>query len=357
VPALWFDLYVTAEGEVLFIGCYTPETGGEGAGITAVRRDSGTGALTPLGIAARTPSPSFLTWHPTLPVLYATNELVEGAVSAWAVDGASLSPLGTGETGGAHPCHLAVTPDGRHLVTTNYTSGSVAVHRLDGTGALGERTDLLVHDGAGPDPKRQERAHAHMVSPNPGGGAILVVDLGTDAVYRYELEHATGRLVPLAPRVRTHAGSGPRHLARHPDGRRAYLVGELDASVTAYELDGASGVLHERARVTASERPDAQPSEIAVRPDGRYVYVAVRGADTISVIALDGPAPAYVTEVPTGGHWPRHFAIIGEHLYVANERSHSVVAFRLNEDSGVPEEPGIVTPLSSPTCVLPAKSF
>jgi 6-phosphogluconolactonase len=109
--------------------------------------------------------------------------------------------------------------------------------------------------------------------------------------------------------------------------------------------------------VTASEHPDAQPSEIAVRPDGRYLYVAIRGADTISVIALDGPAPAYVTEVPTGGHWPRHFAIIGEHLYVANERSHSVVAFRLNEDSGVPEEPGIVTPLSSPTCVLPAKSF
>jgi 6-phosphogluconolactonase (cycloisomerase 2 family) len=134
-------------------------------------------------------------------------------------------------------------------------------------------------------------------------------------------------------------------------------VGELDASVTAYELDGAGGVLHERARVTASEHPEAQPSEIAVRPDGRYLYVAIRGADTIAVISLEESTPRYVTEVPAGGHWPRHFAIIGEHLYVANERSHTVVAFHLNGDSGVPEEPGVATELPSATCVLPAKSF
>lgn len=94
---------------LLFIGCYTPEMGGQGEGITAVRRDPDTGALTPIGVAARTPSPSFLAWHPTLPVLYAVNELPEGQVSAFAVDGAALTPLGSSGTGGAHPCHLAAT--------------------------------------------------------------------------------------------------------------------------------------------------------------------------------------------------------------------------------------------------------
>jgi 6-phosphogluconolactonase len=342
---------------LLYIGSYTPEMGGEGAGITAVRRDPATGRLESLGVVARTPSPSFLAWHPTLPVLYATNELDEGTVSAWAVTGETeFRPLGSGSTGGVHPCHLAVAPGGRYLVSTNYTSGSVAVHRLGEDGALGERTDLLVHDGAGPDPQRQERAHAHMASPNPGGGAILVVDLGTDAVYRYDLEAATGRLVPLGPRIQVHAGSGPRHLARHPDGRRAYLVGELDATVTAYDIDGAAGVLHERGRVSSTRLAGGQPSEISVRADGRFLYVANRGPDTISVFSLDGDAPSYLAEVATGGRWPRHFALVAEHLYVANERSHTVVGFRVDPDSGVPHEPGNALEMPSPTCVLPAKS-
>ncbi|MFC0532290.1 lactonase family protein [Phytohabitans kaempferiae] len=343
---------------LLYIGCYTPEMGGEGAGITAVRRDPATGRLDSLGVVAHTLSPSFLAWHPTLPVLYAVSEVDEGGVSAWAVAGETdLRPLGSGSTGGAHPCHLAVAPGGRYLVSANYSSGSVAVHRLGDDGALGERTDLLVHEGAGPDPKRQERAHAHMVSPDPGGGPILVVDLGTDAVYRYELEAATGRLVPAGPRIQVHAGSGPRHIARHPDGRHAYLVGELDATVTAYDLDGASGVLRERGRVATSRLSGAQPSEVAVRPDGRFLYVANRGTDTISTFSLDGDLPAHLAEVATGGQWPRHFAAVGEHLYVANERSHAVVGFHLDRDSGIPQEPGSALQLPSPTCVLPAKSL
>ena len=343
---------------LLFIGCYTPDSGGKGAGITAVRRDPATGRLDSLGLVASTPSPSFLAWHPTLPVLYATNELEEGGVSAWAVRGETeLSPLGSASTGGAHPCHLVVAPGGRYLVSTNYTSGSVAVHRLGDDGALGERTDLLAHEGTGPDPERQERAHAHMASPNPGGGAILVIDLGTDAVYRYELDATTGRLVPLGPRTQVHPGMGPRHIARHPDGRRAYLVGELDATVTAYEIDGAAGVLHERGRVATTRLTGAQPSEIAVGADGRVLYVANRGTDTVSVFSLDGGVPAYLAEVATGGQWPRHFALVGEHLYVANERSHTVVGFHLDADSGVPQEPGAALDLPSPTCVLPAKSL
>lgn len=353
--AVWLDQSVTG---LLYIGCYTAEMGGEGTGITAVRRDPATGRLDSLGVVAPTQSPSFLAWHPTLPVLYSTSEVEEGEVHAWAVDGETdLRPLGTGSTGGVHPCHLVVAPGGRYLLSTNYTSGSVAVHRLGDDGALGERTDLLVHDGSGPNPERQERAHAHMASPNPGGGAILVIDLGTDAVYRYELEAATGRLVPLGPRIQVHAGSGPRHIARHPDGRRAYLVGELDAMVTAYEIDGAAGVLRERGRMATTRLTGAQPSEIAVRPDGRFLYVANRGPDTVSVFSLADDALAYLAEVPTGGEWPRHFAVVGEHLYVANQRSHAVVGFHLDRDSGVPQEPGRVLELPSPTCILPAKSL
>ncbi|MFI6824949.1 lactonase family protein [Micromonospora sp. NPDC050187] len=344
---------MTDQGDVVHIGGYTRESDGKGDGIVAARRDPETGALTPLGTVAVTASPSFLVRHPTLPVLYAANELPEGQVSAWRIgpDG-DLAPLGTGDTGGAEPCHLAVTPDGCHLVAANYGGGSVAVFPLDGAGVPAGRSDLVVHSGHGPDPQRQETAHAHMVSPDPDGGPIYVVDLGTDSVYRYDLDAATGRLVPRAPRVRTHAGTGPRHLTRHPDGRRVYLVGELDGTVTALERN-AEGALHQRGRVPASGRTGhVQPSEVAVGPQGRFLYVANRGVGTLAVFAIDGELPELVAEVDTGGEWPRHFAWSGRDLYVADQRADMVRAFRVDPATGVPEPAGEPVPVPSPSCVL-----
>lgn len=352
MPAEGLD--VSGQGEIVHIGGYTAQSGGRGSGIVAARRDPATGALTPLGTVAFTPSPSFLVRHPTQPVLYAVNELTDGEISAWRVgpDGA-LDPLGSQSTGGAEPCHLAVLPDGAHLVAANYGGGSVAVFPLDPQGSPGERTDLVVHEGHGPDPERQEWAHTHMVSPGSGRGPLLAVDLGTDSVYRYDLDGASGRLVPRRPRIRTAPGTGPRHLARHPDGRRCYLVGELDASVVAYELTD-DGALHQRGRVEASERTGhVQPSEVAVAPDGRFLYVANRGVGTLAVFTLAGELPELVAEVDTGGEWPRHFALVGDHLYVADERADMVRVFRRDADTGVPAPVGEPVLVPSPTCVLP----
>ncbi|NBE80421.1 lactonase family protein [Micromonospora rubida] len=344
---------MTGQQTIVHLGGYTAASGGRGDGIAAARRDPGTGALTPLGTVAVTPSPSFLARHPVLPVLYAVNELAEGEVSAFRAgpDG-DLTPLGVQGTGGAEPCHLAVTPDGGHLVVANYGGGSVAVLPLDPQGVPGERSDLVVHSGHGPDPQRQERAHCHMVSPAPDAGPLLAVDLGTDSVYRYDLDAASGRLLPRAPRVHTAAGSGPRHLARHPDGRRCWLAGELDGTVTAYELT-PDGALHQRGRVDASTRAGhVQPSEIMVGADGRFLYVGNRGPGTVSVFALAGELPELVAEVETGGEWPRHIVLAGWHLYVADERADMVRVFQVDPATGVPTPVGEPVPVPSPTCVL-----
>ncbi|HEY8534592.1 MAG TPA: lactonase family protein [Micromonospora sp.] len=344
------------DGRIVHIGCYTPaSSGGRGEGIVAARRDPETGRLELRGVVATTPSPSFLIRHPTLPVLYATNEVRDGRVSAWAVgDDGALAPLGEVSTGGADPCHAAVLPGEGYLVAANYTGGSLAVHPLDpASGAVLERTELIGHHGRGIDPERQEGPHPHMISPDPSGDSLLAVDLGTDAVYRYTLDAAAGRLVPDGGPAWRRAGAGPRHLARHPDGKRCYVVGELDATVTACEI-GEDGALREVGAVpTTTHRGHVQPSEIAVRADGRFLYVANRGPDTIAVFSVDDPLPRYVGEVSTGGRWPRHFAIIDDYLYVANERSHSVGIFRLHPENGLPISLGDPVDTPSPTCIAP----
>lgn len=337
--------------ELVFVGCYTEDSGGAGEGVVTFRRDPATGALERVGAVARTPSPSFLAAHPRRPVLYAVNELDAGSVSSWAVaaDG-RLSPLATRSTGGQHPCHLAVTADGRQLLAANYGSGSVAVFPLDDTGVPGERVDLLGLHGSGPDPDRQGGPHAHMVAPDPFGADVLVVDLGADRVGQCRLD-AAGRLSPRAETA-VAPGTGPRHLARHPDGA-LLLVGELNASLTWLRPDRGDGRLRAEGAAETSGGPGpVYPSEVVIGADGRFVYVANRGPDTVATFAWRADTAVLVAETPCGGRWPRHVALLGDHLYVANERSHSVTALKVDRDSGVPSPAGTPIPTPSPTCVL-----
>lgn len=336
--------------ELVYVGGYTGESGGRGEGITLLRRDPATGELSGAGLAARTPSPSFLSRHPVLPVLYAANELEAGTVSAFAAgpDG-TLTLLGSAGTGGEHPCHVAVTPDGRHLFAANYTSGSVSVHPLDAEGRPGERTDLVALEGQGPDPERQKGPHAHMVSPD-ATGHVLIADLGSDRVWRARLDPLSGRLLDLSAAIVAAPGFGPRHLLRTPDGA-VLVAGELSAELS-WHRPGPGGL--ERAGVVpaTSATGEAYPSEVTAGPDGRFVYLATRGPDTVTVFGWDGERATRLGETPTGGVWPRHLTVAGDHLYVANERSHNVTIFHIDAAGGLLRDQRAPIAVPSPTCVL-----
>jgi len=330
----------------LLIGCYTKGAGGEGDGLSLVHRDTRAGALGPISTVVSTPAPSFVVTHKALPVLYAVNELPEGHVSAFGIaPGGDITPLGSWSTGGSFPCHLCVDEAARHLVVANYGSGSVASLVLDEDGVPVRRSGHVQHSGSSEHPQRQEGPHAHQVVPTEDG--ILAVDLGVDTVFRYRLDGA-GALGDPDVAVRLRPGTGPRGLVRDGFGV-LHVVGELDATVTSFARRGADW--HELGQIASTAAGEASPSEIAVSPDGRHLYVANRGPDTLAVFALSGGVPAFVGEVPTGGAWPRHFAFVGDLLYVANERSHTVVAFRVDPATGMPTPTGDVLATPSPTCI------
>jgi 6-phosphogluconolactonase len=316
----------------LLIGGYSGDKGA-GRGITVLEDDH---------VVATIPadSPSWLTRHPSLPVLYAVAETDEGHVRAWRLaDGAPAQPLGTGETGGAEPAHLTVDPSGRFLITANYSGGSISVHRLGPDGSIGERTDLVQHDRRGHHP-RQDAAHPHMVRAT-ADNALLVTDLGGDAIYRYRLT-SEGKLTADGI-AHTPPGSGPRHVL--PVADHYYVTAELSSEVLVYDRDwrllGA---------VPASTSPDPnQPSELVT--DGRYLYVANRGPNTVAVFDIGSQPPRYLTEVPTGD-WPRHIALDGQALYVANERSHEVTRMQIDPATGIPAHRRTIE-VPSPTLVLP----
>lgn len=339
---------------LVYLGSYTPDSSapGTGTGITVYRQDPVSGELDPAGDATPVSGPSFLAWHPTGRFLYAVTERRDGSVNAYAVDGAALRPLGARPTGGVDPCHLSVDPTGRYLVTANYGSGSVTVHPIATDGSLGDRVDLVQHKGSGPVTDRQEGPHAHQARFDPAGRYVLVNDLGADTITAYRLE---GGKLAEAARTALPPGTGPRHLA-FGAGDRVYLAGELSSTVTALSYDAASGALTVlgAARTTEHEG-DNFPSEIATSADGRYVYVANRGANTVGVLAAEPAGVRLVGEVATGGDWPRHLVLLGDFLYVANQNSDGVGIFRVDGDTGVPEPAGALA-VPSPACLLASLS-
>jgi 6-phosphogluconolactonase len=326
---------------LIYVGSQPPEPDDEGAGISAFAVDGG-GALRRLADPVAAPAPSFLAAHPHAPVLYAASTVDDGAILAFTVVGpGSLRPLSRQPSGGSQPIHLAVSPDGSHLLCANWGSGSVAVLPLGEDGRLDPPSHVVERDAT---------AYAHHVSLR--GAEVTVVFLGANGLHGYRLQ-PPGRLEPTwtAP---AQPRAGPRHLVVHPSGRR-YVADELASTLSTYVPDPATGGLRRLHSQPATLVEPAGPnhlSEIAVSPDGRFVYVASRGNDTISTFAVDREVPVLVDEVPTGGAFPRHFALSGAWLYVANERSHSVTALRL--DDGLPRPTGLQVQTPSPTCILPA---
>jgi 6-phosphogluconolactonase len=338
---------------LVYIGSYTPDSsgGGRGTGISVFRQDPASGSLTPAGPDTPVSGPSFLAWHPSGQYLYATNERPDGAVTAFAVDDdGGLRALGSSSTGGADPCHLSVDPTGSHLVTANYSSGSVSIHPIGPDGTLGERTDLVRHEGTGPDPERQEGPHAHYARFDPAGSYVLVNDLGTDRIHAYRI--VDGKLVS-GPVTDLPAGTGPRHLVFGADNR-VYVTGELDSTVSTFDYQPETGGLTLVDRVSSTGREAEEPnypSEIVRSADSRYVYVANRGRNTVATFGTGSDGLHLLGEVHTGGDWPRHLMLLGDHLYVANQNSHTVGVFGLDPQTGLPAPVGTVA-VPSPACLL-----
>src|SRR4051794_29900533 len=122
----------------VYTGTYTRPQ--KSKGIYAWRFQPATGQLTPLGLAAETPNPSFLAVHPNQRFLYAVNEENAGKVTAFAIDEASakLKQLNQVSTKGGGPCHLTTDRSGKWLYVANYNSGSVAAFPIHDDGSLGE---------------------------------------------------------------------------------------------------------------------------------------------------------------------------------------------------------------------------
>jgi 6-phosphogluconolactonase len=343
---------------LVFVGTYTTKT--ESKGIYSFDFDADTGKLTPKGIAVETPDPSWVVVHPSGKYAYAANESGKtSAVTAFALDAKSgkLTQLNQMPALGEDPCHMSFDKTGKYLLVANYSSGTVAVFPILADGRLGEHTALLKDQGTtGPNKERQEAPHAHWVETSPDNRFALVADLGLDEVLVYKFDAATGTLAPNDPAfAKLKAGSGPRHAVFFQKGKFVFTVSELTSTATSFSYDMKKGTLKEIG--TASTLPPGfsgrnDVAEVAVHPNGKFLYVSNRGNDSIAIFSIDPGSRTLAPTggIPTGGKEPRHFAIdpAGKYLLAENQHSNNILVFKIDAATGGLTPTGQVVEVPSP---------
>jgi 6-phosphogluconolactonase len=330
---------------LLFAGGYswteTPERG-----IIVARLEGSSGVpVAADGAAAEIPNPFHLLAAPSGRVLYVASNVAQGTIHALTIENGKLLPLSEMPAGDG-PIHLCLHPSGGYLVAVNHDSGNFQTYRLGEDGRIIQQVQDVVHvqsfPGAG-HPYAQAGPHPHMSIFDPSGERMLIADKGTDYVHVYRFDPRTGESVPLS-QVYLGAGFGPRCLAAHSSWRYLYVLGEVQSLLTVCEYDpetGALWTLDTVPTVPADANPGNAPSGLAVSPDGRFLYAANRGHDSIAIFAVrDGGARLEHAEWFRVGDpltmfpWDLRFGAVGHVMYVANQIAGTVLTYTVDQGNG-----------------------
>ena len=323
-----------AQKYIGFAGTYTRESS---EGIYRFVLDAEAGKLEAAEVAAKVGSPTYLAISEDKRQLYSVAQQDGlGGVHAYEIvsDSGELHSVNEKLEEGAPPCHLDI--QNGVLVTGNYHKGTVDLFQAHRPSALALK-GTVQHEGNGPH-ERQEKPHVHYTAQTPDGRYVIVADLGTDELVTYKIE---GQALVKVATLHVDPGSGPRHLAFHPDGKTAYLMTELSSEVIVLDYDADQGSFTEKQKIKAipsdfNETNDA--SAIHITSDGKFVYTGNRGHNSIAVFQVDEETKelTLIEITSTGGNWPRDFVLDPSESFIvaSNQKSGNLVLFARDQKTG-----------------------
>ncbi len=315
----------------------------KGDGLYRAPWDAKTGKIGKLSLAIEGSRPTYIARHPHLPVVYTANEQDNGSLSAYLVDNtnARLTQMNKLPSEGSSPCYVSVHPSGKAIYAANYSSGSFVAYALNAEGSL-DASGKVAFDCRtngecgvpGPQKDRQEASHLHCATLSPSGHHLVVCDLGTDSLLVFTLDAKTALPHPKPHRVSNAPGSGPRHVAFHPNGRWLYVIHELDLTISCYDWNHGKPTMREDSVISTVapgvDRKGMTACELWISPDGKFAYANNRGVDEIIVYAIDTTTAKLAEQqrFGSGGKIPRIFRFDPTHrwLVACNQSAPGTIA-------------------------------
>ncbi len=320
----------------------------------------------------KTSNPSYLTISPDKKFVYAVNENGDstgkgGSVTSFSFNkkNGTLTQLSRQSSEGNNPCYVSVDKTGKWVIAGNYSSGNFSVLPVIKNGLLGKAKKVIQHSGSGPDTTRQKSPHVHAVYLKNGGPELFVPDLGIDKVMTYRLDVKNGNVVPSKQKfIQADAGSGPRHIDFHPNGKYAYLMQELTASVAVYKsaADGSLELIQTLFALPLTYKGPMSGADIHVSPDGKFLYSSNRDiSHTIAIFSIDQQTGmiTLVGHEYVLGEKPRNFNFdpSGKYLLAANQNTNEIVVFNRDVKTGLLTDTGKRIAVGKPVCLkwIPVK--
>jgi 6-phosphogluconolactonase len=366
------------ENQYLMIGTYTrANTKNPSKGIYVYQFNTNTGDFSPVSEATGIKNPSFLAISPDQKFVYSVGETDgDGSVSAFSFDKktGNLTKLNTQASGGANPCHVSIDKTGKWVLVGNYSGGSLSILPVETDGSLGKATQTIQHEGHGPNAARQEKPHVHSVNIAPNNSDVFVPDLGTDKIVTYTLDAKNGKLLAGKPAFTKVAdGAGPRHFTIHPNGKFAYVIQELNSTVTAFNYAKGKLIPFQTITTLATDYEEKNKNfcaDIHISPDGKFLYGSNRfvdassgkavfaknnSIDTIVMYGIDQKTGklTYIGNEPILGKVPRNFMITpnGKFLLVANQETDTITIFERDAKTGKLTPTGRQIEVPVPVCL------
>jgi len=336
-------------------------------GIALSSFDTISGKLSAPRLIKEAQAPGFFVVHPDGKHIYTTVSLDTmpkqsgGALSAYGVDPRTgdLTFLNSLPSRGKEPCHISLDGDGTHVLAANYTSANAIVCSILPDGSLGKETGFAQSSGHSINKERQNEAHAHSIRVDPSNKYALVCDLGADKILIYKYDKNKGTLKANQPAfAKSTPGAGPRHSIFHPNGKYFYVANELLNTISVYTWNAKKGELAEIQQIStlpADFKEFSKLAEIAVYPNGKYLYCTNRGHNTIAVFNIDQKTGkiSFLQHIATKGNMPRNFTFDPSNgwLILTNHASNNIVVYKIDKSTGMLTQNGEPMELEAPFCV------
>jgi 6-phosphogluconolactonase (cycloisomerase 2 family) len=344
----------------LLVGSYSD---GTTPGISVYDFNTQTGDFEYVSAKKEILNPSYLVVSPDEKRIYSVNETGRGAVSSFRFDKTTgiLTFENSQPAEGADPCYINMNKEQTFLVTANYSGGSVSVFPLNEAGAilpLSQYFDMNLPETDSP------ASHIHTAVFSPDGNRLFVTDLGKDKIYCFHIDSLANRSFLVRDAGQTtdlKPGSGPRHLAFHPNGKYLYSINELSGKVTVLQYpfcqynEGNLSIIQTIASDTTPGTGKKGSADIHVSPDGKFLYSSNRlKADGIAIFSIH-PEDGRLTKAgyqETGIH-PRNFILTpdGAFLLCANRDSNHIQIFERNKETGLLHDTGKMICVDKPVCL------
>ncbi|KAL3674266.1 hypothetical protein V7S43_000222 [Phytophthora oleae] len=361
---------------ILFAATYTRDEGwinGTGKGIYTYKFDTTDGTLTPWGVTPLGINPMYVqgstkAFNTGERVIYAINAVSDeskdhpgtqtGFVSALTLnDDGTLELLNTLETHGGSPTHISLSPEEDFVVISNY-GGSLTMFPLNGDGSLAKESfHQEFPNGSEVVMDQQATGHIHSTTWLPNSKHVVAANLGSDELLQYKLDEKKQKLKSLKT-VNRPPGSGPRHMALHPDGNIAYVVDEISNTVGVYPINKKAALLSTTAVQNITTLPEdfknsSSSADIHLSTNGKFLYTSNRGHDSIAIFKIDenDHTLTSLSWESTRGTVPRGFTIYQDWLIVANQNSNDMYVFKVNSKTGLLKYSGNSYDIGTAVCL------